>query len=137
MKTIVPQKSDFTFLIWFMFLFGILYSCNSINTKSRSIPNVCDRINQPTKESIKSIVFPRSCNPTAELRVSNLPIMLHSILFKINLQNTLMNKCLISQEIFVVASVSYYTFQFYQPTHKSVLKCEKKLKKRKTQSVKG
>ena len=28
----------------------LLYSCNnSIDTQSRSIPNVCDKINQPTK----------------------------------------------------------------------------------------
>ena len=33
-----------------MFLFGIPYSCNSINTQSRSIPNVCDKINQPTNQ---------------------------------------------------------------------------------------
>ena len=31
-----------------MFLFGIPYSYNSINTQSRSIPNFCDKMNQPT-----------------------------------------------------------------------------------------
>ena len=78
---LIHQKSDFTFIILFMFLFGIPYSCSSINTQSCSVP--CDQINQPTKppRNTSKLVSQRSIHcALVHIYYSSVVVITHTLI---------------------------------------------------------